>query len=227
MKCLFCDFTGEKDELIAHSAECTGHPLYGEMVAAKLAHQKDDPEMDASDFAHPAWWRGEDYTFKLVSFHINKILDGDPVGGVSNEPWQSLRLRLAKLRDENRELNALFELQGKRLSEATHRWRAAHPGKEHVIPDLGELLHWMLGTMDSLLVSLDFLSCAGRAVVDRWDSNDWKTLGHTGITINQLRTALESVKREPSKPTEPRSSATKSPTLMDALRRGTTEDETT
>ena len=26
----------------------------------------DDPELDATDRAHPAWWRGHDYTFRQM-----------------------------------------------------------------------------------------------------------------------------------------------------------------
>lgn len=57
----------------------------------------DDPEADATDFAHPAWWRGHDHTAEVFCQLVNEILDGKPVLGVSREPWQNTRVRLAKL----------------------------------------------------------------------------------------------------------------------------------
>ena len=41
----------------------------------KAKELKDDPEFDATDAAHPAWWRGNDYgVLKTVSV-VNKIMD--------------------------------------------------------------------------------------------------------------------------------------------------------
>ena len=57
----------------------------------------DDPELDATDSAHPAWWRGSDHTFHIMCDMVNKILDGKEPLGVSSEPWQKLRLRLYNL----------------------------------------------------------------------------------------------------------------------------------
>ena len=35
----------------------------------------DDPEFDATDFAHPAWWRGCDYSVEKIIKILNEILD--------------------------------------------------------------------------------------------------------------------------------------------------------
>jgi hypothetical protein len=60
---------------------------------------KDDPEMDDTDFAHPAWWRGFDFGFQICINHVNRILDGKATkDGTCTEPWQSLRLRLFDVR---------------------------------------------------------------------------------------------------------------------------------
>lgn len=48
------------------------------------------------------------------------------------------------LKEENAELTRLFELQRKRMNEATAVWQAAHPGNENTWPDLGVLLAWLL-----------------------------------------------------------------------------------
>jgi len=62
----------------------------------------DDPELDGTDGAHPAYWRGEDYAIKAVCNKLNAILDGKSVTGVCNEPLQSLRVRLAEYREKVR-----------------------------------------------------------------------------------------------------------------------------
>lgn len=42
------------------------------------------------------------------------------------------------------ELVQLFELQQRRMSEATLLWRRENPGKENISPDLGDLLQWLM-----------------------------------------------------------------------------------
>ena len=64
------------------------------------AAYKDDPEMDGTDFAHPAWWRGYEHGSASCINEVNRILDGDTsLQGACNEPWQSLRLRLFDIRE--------------------------------------------------------------------------------------------------------------------------------
>jgi len=54
------------------------------------------------------------------------------------------RERIAELERELAEYESLFELQSKRLDEATAAWRAAHPGHDDMLPDLGRLLEWLM-----------------------------------------------------------------------------------
>ena len=55
----------------------------------------DIPELDATDGAHPAWWRGHNHTVNVLCQKINEILDGKDNGeGVSSEPWESVRRKL-------------------------------------------------------------------------------------------------------------------------------------
>lgn len=55
----------------------------------------DDPDLDATDGAHPAWWRGHDHTSKVFCELVTSILDGkDAGGGFNHEPWHTLRRRL-------------------------------------------------------------------------------------------------------------------------------------
>lgn len=65
------------------------------------------------------------------------------------EGWEVLRnecpsaAAVASLRDGYAELQRLFDLQHSRVGEATELWQKA-TGKEGVLPDLGELVKWLL-----------------------------------------------------------------------------------
>lgn len=66
-------------------------------------------------------------------------------------------------RQELEELRALIDLQHTRTLEADELWRRAHPGNELVLPDLGELVGWLMreATRARLLVRLVLqLRCA-------------------------------------------------------------------
>ena len=59
----------------------------------------DNPEMDATDGAHPAWWRGHDYTSAQFATLVTKWLDEDNDGfGVHYEPWKTIRERIYALK---------------------------------------------------------------------------------------------------------------------------------
>jgi len=57
----------------------------------------DDPELDGTDWAHPAWWRGHDQTFLQFCTLTTELLDGKKILGVCGEPWESIRHRIATL----------------------------------------------------------------------------------------------------------------------------------
>jgi hypothetical protein len=57
----------------------------------------DDPVFDATDFAHPAWWRGQDYGCEATCREVNAIIDGKEPTGTSREPWEQTRKRLWSL----------------------------------------------------------------------------------------------------------------------------------
>ncbi len=60
----------------------------------------DDPGMDCTDGAHPAWWRGEEYGANAIIREVGEILDGAyDASGVASEPWEGLRRRLLALVD--------------------------------------------------------------------------------------------------------------------------------
>jgi len=84
--------------------ESVGVP--GELPKAKAAlatlirpHVTGDcPEADATDYAHPAWWRGHNYTVEVFCRMVNDIIDGKKSSkGISGEPWESTKRRLFAL----------------------------------------------------------------------------------------------------------------------------------
>lgn len=55
----------------------------------------------------------------------------------------------ADVDDELRDLRHLFEIQQRRMREATERWRAEDPAtRAHILPDLGDLLTWLMRDAD-------------------------------------------------------------------------------
>lgn len=86
--------------------EIDGHTYGLRPGAARVVREAlaDDPELDCTDFAKPAWWRGEAYGSSAAIAAVTRILDGKDDGrGVANEPWQSVRTRLREaMRDAGR-----------------------------------------------------------------------------------------------------------------------------
>ncbi len=54
-----------------------------------------------------------------------------------------------RLKEDNAELNQLFDLQHRRMGEATEKWHSAGNDRD-VYPDLGDLLKWLCDTIDRL-----------------------------------------------------------------------------
>ncbi len=52
--------------------------------------------------------------------------------------------RLKQLENDLDDLQATFDLQQTRMTQAIKAWRDANPGNELVKPDLGKLLEWLL-----------------------------------------------------------------------------------
>lgn len=79
-------------EMVAEHQALFGHPPH------PLFWHPDDPDMDATDFAHPAFWRGHDHGFAGAVRAVAAVLDGDDNGsGVAAEPWERVRRRLLAL----------------------------------------------------------------------------------------------------------------------------------
>jgi hypothetical protein len=64
---------------------------------------------------------------------------------------------VARIREQESQLgeyDRLFEVQWRRMMEAITLWRRANPGNELVMPDLGDLLTWMMNRMRTLEAKL-------------------------------------------------------------------------
>lgn len=81
--------------------------LRGEVENAGLL---DDPELDCTDGAHPAWWRGQEHAVRSTCQQLNQIMDSSgEFHGCSAEPWHSTRERLCRLVRENAELREVVQ----------------------------------------------------------------------------------------------------------------------
>lgn len=78
-------------------------PCRGYSVAlAEIDRLRDMPDTDASEDAHPAWWRGVDHGCCEAVEVLRKAADGedDGVGVIGYEPLEALRRRLIAMRAE-------------------------------------------------------------------------------------------------------------------------------
>jgi uncharacterized protein (DUF433 family) len=77
-------------------------------LARRCREQRDDPELDATDGAHPAWWRGNDAGVAGACRVLAAVLDGSDGGSgvVGSEPLEMLRRRLIGQREELERLRA-------------------------------------------------------------------------------------------------------------------------
>ena len=82
------------------------NPVFGSLLVDRKGGDRvricpsDDPETDCTDFAHPAWWRGNDHAYAMMCKELAELLDGKPLTGSCNQPWQGVRERIADLRDQ-------------------------------------------------------------------------------------------------------------------------------
>jgi hypothetical protein len=62
----------------------------------------DDPDWDATDWAHPAWWRGEEHGIGMTVLLVTEMLDGEDDGAwvYGNAALEQLRRRILNLRKD-------------------------------------------------------------------------------------------------------------------------------
>lgn len=85
-------------------AELEPRDIDDEMGKRTVRWGLDDPALDGTDAAHPAWWRGNDDGVKAVVKIVNDLLDGKPhVGTFGNADLEMAAQRIATLTDQLRE----------------------------------------------------------------------------------------------------------------------------
>lgn len=125
----------------------------------------DNPEWDATDAAHPAWWRGHDHTAKVFCQLVNEILNGKDVSaGLSGEPWQTTKMRIAQLRDKLAESEAVVA----ELREAFVNFRSLGGDYSGDSPEFFVRFHDKHSTMRASSIFEKFIvGTAGRDLLDR------------------------------------------------------------
>lgn len=91
------------------------HSRWQDCIAAlKAAHGPDAPEWDATELAHPAWWRGQDHTAATLTRQAHSLLNGlEGHAQEAQQPsdWQSLKERLRAVRQTAMALIGALELE--------------------------------------------------------------------------------------------------------------------
>lgn len=83
---------------------------------------EDNESADATDAAHPAWWRGSEYGCAMTCQLSHDILNGKDSGvGENNEPWGALRRRLLSLMRTNQEWQLTLKENAERLKAHAER----------------------------------------------------------------------------------------------------------
>jgi len=84
----------------------------------KLRKAYDDPQWDATDAAHPAWWRGEDFGAYMAAKLIADILSGKETGkGAMNDPVATMRDSILVLKKRCKKLQERNNNQAKTIED--------------------------------------------------------------------------------------------------------------
>lgn len=102
---------------------------------------RDDPDLDGTDGAHPAWWRGNDAGVDGACMRIEEALDGRSLKGfVGYARLERLRRRVAALRGGAAELS----FAALRAANASRCASSYHPIEEWSLSD------WLTATTGEL-----------------------------------------------------------------------------
>jgi|GEM_PF-5343402 len=92
------DVCRERDDLTTRLAAAESRLAEVEAENVRLV-KVDFPELDATDAAHPAWWRGHDHGAESICREALRILDGGEIHGSCAEPWETVRQRIKAMRE--------------------------------------------------------------------------------------------------------------------------------
>lgn len=119
--------------------DCAILAIDAALTEQAAGHRQDDPMMDATDGAHPAWWRGHDHTARVFCQIVTKILDGQDDGhGFNVEPWGTVRQRLLALTEQAAELGRVVEWKDAAIRDVLD----SQGGRPDEHSDIRELHDW-------------------------------------------------------------------------------------
>ncbi len=92
----------------------------------------DDPEWDCTDFAHPAWWRGEQHGSLMVCLKVLELIKNGDTGGKFSDPrMNEMRDKIAAMRDALERLSRIGCKQGRAIAkQALEEIRSEQPKKD-------------------------------------------------------------------------------------------------
>lgn len=86
-----------------HNLEDIARAAYAELKRQGQINIPDNPDLDATDGAHPAWWRGEEYGARSVVREMLKVLTEPRHNGkFSSSEMNELREKIWALRENQR-----------------------------------------------------------------------------------------------------------------------------
>ena len=80
-----------------------------ELEAALAEAREDHQELDGTDAAHPAWWRGHNYGSDSICRALTEVLDGKEPSGTCGEPYETLRRRVWEALEDSKRLEWVIE----------------------------------------------------------------------------------------------------------------------
>lgn len=92
------EFKSDGDDGVLMACSDDSHTL-----ALAFLAEHDDPEMDGTYAAHPAWWRGNRRGVQAACEVLNKVLDGkdDGAGSMGGNELEALRRRLLAMKGKS------------------------------------------------------------------------------------------------------------------------------
>jgi hypothetical protein len=85
----------------------------------------DDPSLDATDGAHPAWWRGHDHGVAAALGMVERVIAGERITGAQ----ERLQGVLNAIYGDRQALSALYEQWSSASNQlAALRWQVEHEG---------------------------------------------------------------------------------------------------
>lgn len=103
-----------KNDFVTLAGQVNAAAVAAQFVPANTPELRtaDNPELDGTDDAHPAFWRGHDQAVRSMCSRIMKILAGKDEGTPTNvEPWASTRKSLNEMVSSERFYKNASELQ--------------------------------------------------------------------------------------------------------------------